>query len=102
VKCYAKEPLISERLDAMLAAHKHKIVFTHNDLHFSNIMVHNGHISALIDWADSGWYPDYWEYVSSMRVRTVRVDWNNILDTAMGRPLCEYNMVEKLRVVLSL
>lgn len=60
VKDFHKETLISERLDGMLAAHKHKIVFTHNDLHFTNIMIHDGHISGLIDWADSGWYPEYW------------------------------------------
>jgi Ser/Thr protein kinase RdoA (MazF antagonist) len=60
VKSYKREALIAERLDGLLAVHKHKIAFTHNDLHPSNILVHDGHISAVIDWADSGWYPDYW------------------------------------------
>ncbi|KAF7511645.1 hypothetical protein GJ744_003808 [Endocarpon pusillum] len=97
---YKKEVLICDRLDGMLAAHKHQIVFTHNDLHFSNIMVHDGHISSIIDWADSGWYPDYWEYVSAMRVGNNRQDWNTILDNGIGRPHCEYLIIERVRQIL--
>jgi len=42
------------------------IVFTHNDLHPSNIMIScepgaGVKISAIIDWHQSGWYPAYWE-----------------------------------------
>jgi thiamine kinase-like enzyme len=96
----AREALISDRLDAMLGAHKHQIKFTHNDLHFSNIMVNNGHISSLIDWADSGWYPDYWEYVSAFRCYNQREDWNTILDNAIGRPHCEFLMIERIRQVV--
>ncbi|ERF76356.1 hypothetical protein EPUS_09324 [Endocarpon pusillum Z07020] len=99
-KCYKREVLICDRLDAMLAAHKHQIVFTHNDLHYSNIMVHDGHISGIIDWSDSGWYPDYWEYTSAMRVMNQRQDWNTILDNAIGRPHCEFLIIEKIRVIL--
>jgi thiamine kinase-like enzyme len=42
-----------------------KIVFTHADLHPSNIIINQDHpskILALIDWEQSGWYPDYWEF----------------------------------------
>lgn len=43
------------------------IVFTHADLHRSNIMVSqdaNGipRITAIIDWHQSGWYPASWEF----------------------------------------
>lgn len=43
------------------------IKFTHADVHPKNIMVSppdSGplRILALIDWGQSGWYPDYWEY----------------------------------------
>jgi Phosphotransferase enzyme family len=75
---------ISQRLDALLAAHKHKTVFTYNDLHWSNIMVNNGHISGIIEWPDSGWYPDYWEYNTAVRDGIFREDWNLILDNAIG------------------
>ncbi|KAG5745946.1 hypothetical protein H9Q72_011395 [Fusarium xylarioides] len=41
------------------------VVFTHADLHQSNIMVSEGspcRVVAVIDWHQSGWYPDYWEF----------------------------------------
>jgi hypothetical protein len=41
------------------------ITFTHADLHRGNVIVaRNGppRILAILDWAQSGWYPDYWEY----------------------------------------
>jgi thiamine kinase-like enzyme len=88
------------RLDTILGAHKHRIVFTHNDLHYSNIMVNNGHISAIIDWSDSGWYPEYWEFNSAAVDMTMRKDWNAILDDAIGFKPCEYLMDQLLRGVL--
>ena len=100
MKTYRREPLIESRLDGVLNAHKHKIVFTHNDLHFSNIMIKDGHITGIIDWADSGWYPDYWEYTSATSVFIQRDDWNTILDNAIGRPHCEVHMMYRLKCVL--
>lgn len=41
------------------------IVLTHGDLHQSNIIVSSSsptRVLAIIDWEQSGWYPDYWEY----------------------------------------
>jgi len=41
------------------------ITFTHADLHPSNILVTSDapyRVVAIIDWHQSGWYPDYWEY----------------------------------------
>ena len=84
----------------MLAAHKHAIKFTHNDLHFTNILIKDGHISGIIDWPDAGWYPDYWEYTAAMRSGDHPEDWNTILDRAIGRPHCEFSAIIKLREVL--
>lgn len=42
------------------------------------------------------------EYTSSMRVMSHRDDWNAILDSAIGRPHCEFLMIERLRQVLFL
>lgn len=42
-------------------------VFTHGDLTPRNIMVDQGCITGIIDWEDSGWFPDYWEYANMMR-----------------------------------
>lgn len=41
---------------------EHRVVFSHGDLHISNILVHNGRLSGLIDWECAGWYPEYWDY----------------------------------------
>ena len=41
------------------------IVFTHADVHRTNIIVSASgppRILAMIDWGQSGWYPDWWEY----------------------------------------
>lgn len=29
------------------------------------MVVRDGHISAIIDWAYSGWYPEYWEFTKA-------------------------------------
>ncbi len=101
VRAYEGTSLDAERIDGMLGAHKHKIMFTHNDLHYTNILIKDGHISAIIDWTEAGWYPDYWEYMAAMRQGQMRrIDWNTILDRAIGRPHCEFPMIVKLREVL--
>jgi thiamine kinase-like enzyme len=40
------------------------IVFTHNDLHFSNILISpkGSEVVAITDWEASGFYPAYWEW----------------------------------------
>ena len=43
------------------------IIFTHGDLHRSNILMswdENGmpRVAAIIDWHQSGWYPAPWEF----------------------------------------
>ncbi|KAK7178317.1 phosphotransferase enzyme family protein [Paraphaeosphaeria sporulosa] len=41
-----------------------EIVFTHGDLHPSNVIVSSSHPSrvvAIIDWEQAGWLPAYWE-----------------------------------------
>ncbi|TFK47671.1 hypothetical protein OE88DRAFT_1614720, partial [Heliocybe sulcata] len=52
-----------------------RIVFIHGDLDKTNIIVsppaHDGQPSRLvciIDWHQSGWYPDYWEYCKARRL----------------------------------
>ncbi|EPQ53784.1 kinase-like protein [Gloeophyllum trabeum ATCC 11539] len=42
------------------------IRYVHPDLRTYNIMVHDGHLSGIIDWEDSGWYPSSWQ-VHTMR-----------------------------------
>ncbi|CZR69067.1 uncharacterized protein PAC_18968 [Phialocephala subalpina] len=56
------------------------IVFTHADLHRSNIMVSqdaNGvpRITAIIDWHQSGWYPASWEFYKTRLTCKAKDQW---------------------------
>lgn len=44
----------------------HRICFTHNDLHRSNILVSNNRLTGLIDFERSGWYPEYWDFTTAL------------------------------------
>ena len=50
--------------DIYTAMHRtdHRIVFSHGDYGFHNVLVHNGHVAAIIDWESSGWFPEHWDY----------------------------------------
>lgn len=48
------------------------VVFTHNHLVASNILVSPGprpRLMALVDWGQAGWYPAYWEYCKARYAR---------------------------------
>ena len=51
------------RLLGFMNAERHDIFFTHGDLVPRNILIKNGHLSGIVDWAMAGWYPAYWEFV---------------------------------------
>ena len=53
--------------DMYYAMHKtdHRIVFSHGDLGFHNVVVQNGHVAAIIDWEDAGWLPEHWDFCKS-------------------------------------
>ena len=44
----------------------HRIVFTHGDLAPRNILVKGDEVVALIDWEESGWMPEHWEFIKAM------------------------------------
>jgi aminoglycoside phosphotransferase len=49
----------------------HKICFTHGDAALRNIIVRKSesveyHVAGLVDFEMSGFFPEYWEYVSAM------------------------------------
>lgn len=56
----------SREMYAALHKADHRIVFTHGDLAFHNIIVKDGHITAIIDWEYSGWYPEHWDYCKTL------------------------------------
>ena len=37
--------------------------FTHRDLTTGNILIHDGHVSGIIDWDNAGYYPVWHEYL---------------------------------------
>jgi aminoglycoside phosphotransferase len=56
------------------------VVLTHGDLHPSNIMVSTDSpckVVAIIDWHQSGWYPDYWEFCKAVFTAEVNGEWMN-------------------------
>ncbi|KAF2122620.1 kinase-like domain-containing protein [Lophiotrema nucula] len=55
-----------------------EIVFTHGDLHRSNIIVSSSppRVVALVDWEQSGWLPVYWEDCKAHRTSAYLSDWD--------------------------
>jgi thiamine kinase-like enzyme len=39
----------------------HRIVFSHGDLQSHNVLVHDGHVSGILDWEAAAWMPEYWD-----------------------------------------
>ena len=68
-------------------------VFSHGDLQPSNIMVRDGHVAGIIDWAEAGWYPYFWDAYnllkSTYQLWAVRSIWQ-----PMAASLCDLNMCE--------
>ena len=44
---------------------QYQTCFTHADLAPRNIIVKNGRVAAILDWAFAGWYPEYWEFTKA-------------------------------------
>lgn len=57
----------------------HEIVFTHSDISPRNILVEDGRVTAILDWEDAGWYPEYWEYTQALRQLKPVPDWPEYL-----------------------
>ncbi len=65
----------------------HDPVFTHGDLHRSNIRICTDNSLVLIDWEHAGWYPSCWEYCLLMAAIDFQDDWSEWVP----RFLDEYN-----------
>jgi len=43
-------------------------IFSHGDLQPENILIHEGHVSGVIDWECAGWYPYFWnDYIATLK-----------------------------------
>ncbi|EEP82714.1 predicted protein [Uncinocarpus reesii 1704] len=49
-----------------LYRNNHRIVFSHSDLHRTNIKVRGGRLVGIIDWEAAGFKPEYWEYTRAV------------------------------------
>ncbi|VUC31919.1 unnamed protein product [Clonostachys rosea] len=58
----------------------HKITFTHGDLNTRNVLVSNGKLSGIVDWENSGWFPEYWDYTKAHYGTKVRRRWLRAMD----------------------
>lgn len=59
--------------------------FAHADLVPRNIVIHKGRVAAVVDWAFSGWYPEYWEFTKAHYGLFPQQDWYEALYKAMPR-----------------
>lgn len=56
------------------------VTFTHADLHGGNIILSLSkppQVLAIVDWAQAGWYPDYWEYCKVGHTSHHAGEWRN-------------------------
>ena len=77
----------------MFRAYQHDVVFSHADLSFENILVdpQTGRVTAIVDWAMAGWWPEYWEYRKAMfGSRTGEAWWVQLVGEVMTPWISEY------------
>ncbi|KAF9062652.1 kinase-like domain-containing protein [Rhodocollybia butyracea] len=58
-------------------------IFSHGDLVPENILVHDGHISGIIDWEYAGWYPYFWNAYIALRRPFVDSQWKKMIRNTM-------------------
>lgn len=44
----------------------HCSLFTHSDLHRTNIFVKRGRLAGIVDWEHAGFKPEFWEYTKAL------------------------------------
>ena len=62
------------------------IRFTHGDLIPRNIIVDGSTITAVVDWATGGFYPEYWEYCRMYNSDWLTPGWTRILQIIYPGP----------------
>jgi hypothetical protein len=74
----------------------HRVVLTHGDLNPKNIILLDGEngtvsVSGIIDWEMGGWYPEYWESLKALNLRSTddESDWWNSLPEEINQHVTE-------------
>ncbi|KZZ98369.1 Protein kinase-like domain protein [Moelleriella libera RCEF 2490] len=74
------DTLVSGALPYVSHSSGHQIVFTHGDLNMRNVLMRNGKLSGIVDWENSGCYPEYWDYTKAHYVTKLHQRWLKIVD----------------------
>ncbi|RJE22420.1 Phosphotransferase enzyme family [Aspergillus sclerotialis] len=74
----------------------HKIVFTHGDLHPSNIIVKDDGTVVLLDWGLSGFWPEYWEFYRAMFSPGWRASWDRMVEMFIPPYYVEYSVIKRV------
>jgi len=78
---------------------EHRIVFSHGDLNMRNVIMKGRKLSGIIDWENSGWYPEYWDYTKAHYITKHKRRWLDVVDcvfAAFGDHKAEYETEYKL------
>lgn len=78
----------------------HEIVFTHGDLHTSNILVRSDGTPVIVDWGLAGFWPEYWEFYRAMFNPPWWVSWDRMVERIIPPYYVEYNIMKKVFAVV--
>jgi thiamine kinase-like enzyme len=72
-----------------------EIKFTHADLNPRNIIVSSVNPSrvVIVDWQQSGWYPDYWGYCKALYTTSYKDEWHKIYIDQFLEPWTDVHLV---------
>jgi tRNA A-37 threonylcarbamoyl transferase component Bud32 len=80
----------------------HRVLFTHGDLKPHNILVMGGRITGFLDWESAGWYPEYWDFTTALRITREDFWWYNfVIDLGGGAYLAELKCERALTALTS-
>jgi aminoglycoside phosphotransferase (APT) family kinase protein len=72
----------------------HRSVFSHSDLFLSNVLVDGGRLSGIVDWEQSAFMPEYWDFTKAMVASRRDTD-----AVAIYRRIWGYQFDEELEVM---
>ncbi|KAK8073228.1 hypothetical protein PG994_004127 [Apiospora phragmitis] len=79
------QPLRTNALPGVVHGGGHRIFFTPGDLNMRNVLVRNGRFSGIVEWENSGWYPEYWDYTKARLITKFTRRWVRIVDAVFER-----------------
>jgi aminoglycoside phosphotransferase (APT) family kinase protein len=91
-----------QALTSLKPPHSPSVVFSHSDLTARNIIIHNGKISGIIDWEQSGWWPYWWEYMKALYCTQLTKDdeneeWHRFVESCMVASKEEHGIDVQIR-----